>query len=200
MTTGEGTIRPSTTPTGRGMTFERTVVTVLGLLALLAGVAALVVGTGWLGFYRARRPVLDPMLREWWSHYPLVAIPVGLVLLALGLWWVVRALRPEARPDIRVQREPDGHLTVTSGALTDAVRADAETVTGVTRARVRMAGDERRPALRLTLSLQEGANVRQVWEELDTKVLSRAREALESENLPTAIRLELDRAPRQRVR
>ena len=46
--TDEHAIRPSSTPIGRGMAFERTVVTVLGVLALLAGAAALVVGTGFL--------------------------------------------------------------------------------------------------------------------------------------------------------
>jgi len=63
-----------------------------------------------------------------------------------------------------------------------------------------MAGSEHRPNLRLTLSLQEGTDVRHVWEELDGKVLSRARRALGVEALPTAIRLRLDRAARQRVR
>ncbi|MBF6507542.1 alkaline shock response membrane anchor protein AmaP [Nocardia farcinica] len=200
---GRPEIKPSTTPTGRGLGFERGVVVVVALLAVLIGAAVLLVGTGWLGLFRAQRPLADPILVEWLSANSrlalAVAIVLGIVLFVLGLWWVVRALRPESRPDVRLERG-SGELTVTAAALTEAVRADAEQVTGVNRARVRMAGSEQRPSLRLTLSLQEGTNVRQVWEELDGKVLSRAREALGTETLPTAIRLQLDRAPRQRVR
>ncbi|GAA2800876.1 alkaline shock response membrane anchor protein AmaP [Saccharopolyspora taberi] len=201
---GKAEIRPSSTSIGRGLGFERAVVIVVGFAAVLAGALALVVGAGRLGVYRARRPVLDPLLVQWWQANRqlamVIAIVLGLVLVIVGLWWTARALRPESRPDMRLESGPDGNLTVASSALVDAVRADAETVTGVKRARARMAGNAENPNLRLTLSLHEGTNVRHVWEELDDKVLSRARAALETEVLPTAIRLELDRAPRQRVR
>ncbi|MCI2419885.1 alkaline shock response membrane anchor protein AmaP [Saccharopolyspora sp. K220] len=197
-------IKPSTTPIGREPGFERGVVVVLGVLALLGGIFVLLVGSGALGVFRAQRPLADPILVQWLRDHAQVAIPVavalGIVLFVLGLWWVVRALQPESRPDVRLERGGEGDLTVTSAALAEAVRTDAERVPGVNRARVRMAGSQQHPSLRLTLSLQEGTNVRHVWEELDGKVLSRARESLGTETLPTAIRLQLDRAPRQRVR
>lgn len=197
-------VQPSSTPVGRSAAFERGVVTLVGLLLLAAGAAALLVGSGWLGTYRAQRPVLDPLVGRWLREQPqwatAVAAVLGVLLLVLGVWWVSRAARREARPDVRWDVEQAGTTTVTASAITEAVRADAESVTGVTRARVRMAGSHRRPSLQLTLSLQEGTHVRHVWEELEAKVLSRAREALETEVVPTAIRLKLDRSPRQRVR
>ncbi|RRO14791.1 alkaline shock response membrane anchor protein AmaP [Saccharopolyspora rhizosphaerae] len=197
-------IKPSSTPIGRAAGFERGVVVLLGALSLLVGAAVLVVGSGVLGVFRARRPVADPLLVQWLRDNAQLAAGVGLVLGALlfvlGLWWLVRALRPEERPDVRLEHSDTGDLHVTSAALANAVRTDAEQVSGVQRARVRMAGSERSPSLRLTLSLKEGTNVRHVWEELDEKVLSRARRALGRETLPTAIRLRLDRAPKQRVR
>ncbi len=196
-------IKPSSTPIGRGAGFERGAVTLLGLLSLLVGAAAIVVGSGVLGVFRAQRPVADPLVVQWVQANSrlaaVIGIVAGLVLFVLGLWWLVRALRPEQRPDFRLERSDSGDLDVTAGALSDAVRADAEQVQGVKRARVRMAGTDRSPSLRLTLSLQEGTNVRHVWEELDEKVLARARQALGLETLPTAIRLRLDRAPKQRV-
>lgn len=195
--------RPSSTPVGRAMGFERALTIVVGLIALVAGVAALLVGSGALGRFRAQRPVLDPLAVQWWRSYPqsamAIVIVLGIVLFVLGVWWVVRSLRPEPRPDMRLERSPSGSLTITASALTDAIRKDAESVNGVRRARVRMAGSAQRPALRLTLALHEGTNVRLVWEELDDKVLSRARQALEADTVPTAIRLQLDRAPKQRV-
>lgn len=197
-------VKPSSTPTARGAGFERGVVAFLGLLALVIGAGGLLVGFGLLGVFRARRPVADPLAVQWLRDNAGLALWVGLtagiVLLVLGSWALVRALRPEKRPNLRLEHADAGDLTVSSGALTGAVRADAEQVTGVQRARVRMAGTDRDPSLRLTLSLKEGTNVRHVWEELDHKVLARAREALGTETLPTAIRLKLDRGPKQRVR
>ncbi|TDC95074.1 alkaline shock response membrane anchor protein AmaP [Saccharopolyspora aridisoli] len=196
-------IKPSSTPIGRGTGFERGAVVLLGLLSLLVGVAAVTVGSGVLGVFRAQRPVADPLVVQWvQDNSRLVAaigIVAGLVLFVLGLWWLVRAMRPEQRPDFRLEHSDSGNLDVTAGALSDAVRADAEQVQGVKRARVRMAGTDRSPSLRLTLSLQEGTDVRHVWDELDEKVLARARQALGRETLPTAIRLRLDRSPKQRV-
>lgn len=204
MTHREVPARPSRTAIGRSLGFERSLLTVIGLVLLLVGVLALVVGAGWLGRFRAQRPVLDPLATRWASGHSEwfygIGIALGVVLVVLGVWWLLRSLRPEGRPDLRLTGEGESSATVTSAALTEAVRADAENVTGVSRARVRMAGTDQRPNVRLTLSLQEGTNVRHVWEELDDKVLSRARRALGTEELPTAIRLRLDRAPRQRVR
>lgn len=195
-------VRGRPTPIGRSLGFERSLVSVLGVVLLLLGAAGLVVGFGLLGQNRTRRPVLDPLATSWFQQNPGIALPVaivlGVVLFVLGLWWLVHSLQTEPKPDLRLETGPD--LVVTGSALTNAVRADAETVTGVNRAKVRTAGSANRPNLRLTLSLEEGTDVRHVWEELDDKVLSRARQALEVESLPTAVRLKLDRAPRQRVR
>ncbi|MDI2031507.1 alkaline shock response membrane anchor protein AmaP [Saccharopolyspora sp. TS4A08] len=197
-------IKPSSTPIGRSAAFERGAVVLLGVLSLLAGAAAIVVGSGALGVFRARRPLADPLLAQWLADHAqlagVIGLVAGVVLFVIGLWWVVRALRPEQRPDVRLEHADAGDLNVTAGALANAVRTDAEQVSGVTRARVRMAGTDRSPSLRLTLSLKEGTNVRHVWEELDEKVLARARQALGRETLPTAIRLRLDRGPKQRVR
>lgn len=194
----------SATPVGRSIGLERTLLLVIGLLTLLAGIAALIVGTGVLGTFRAKRAVLDPMIVQWWTDSPGIAIPLGivlgLVLFLLGIWWLLRTLSPEPRPDLRLETNFTGGLTVTSAALTETVRTDAEAVTGVQRARVRTAGSQRNPTLRVTLSLRQGTDVREVWEELDTKILSRARRALGTDSLPSAIHLRLDRAPRQRVR
>ena len=196
--------RPSPAALGRSMGFERGLVVLLGLLALLTGVAVVLVSAGVFGAFRAQRPILDPLAVQWLRANPQQAIPfaivLGVVLVMIGLWWVTHALRPEIRPDLHLDTESPGDLTVTSSALTEAIRSDAESLTGVTQARVRMAGSSQEPTLRMTLALQEGTNVRQVWEELDHTVLSRARAALEAETIPTAIRLVLDRAPRQRVR
>ncbi|RZS43634.1 hypothetical protein EV193_102615 [Herbihabitans rhizosphaerae] len=183
---------------------ERVLTSVIGLVALLVGVAALVVGAGWLGTYRAARPVLDPMAVDWLVRQALTAriaaILLGLAMLVLGLMWFFRSLRPEARPDLALDSTIGKGLTVTAGAISAAIAADAEQVDGVSRARVRAVGDREHPALRLSLWLRDGSDVKTIWREIDSTVLRRARESLGVEHLPTAVRLELGAAERQRVR
>ncbi|WP_414937589.1 alkaline shock response membrane anchor protein AmaP [Amycolatopsis sp. cmx-11-51] len=185
---------------GRSTGTERTLTVLIGLLALLGGAAVLVVGAGWLGTYRAGRSLVDPIALDWLSqHAPAArvgAIVLGVLLLWLGLWWFFRSSRPEGRPDL----ELDDDLVVTSSAISEAVRADAETIDGVGRARVRAVGDSENPALRITLWLSEGTDLKRVWEQLDLTVLARARESLGVDVLPTAVRLELDTGAPQRVR
>jgi hypothetical protein len=185
---------------GRSSGTERILTVLIGLVALLGGVAALVVGAGWLGRYRGQRPLLDPIALDWLGRNVLTArigaLVLGLLLLALGLWWFFRSLRPEGRPDLELSDD----LVVTSSAISEAIRADAETIDGISRARVRAVGDSENPALRITLWLREGTDLKRVWEQFDGTVLTRARESLGVDVLPTAIRLELDTTAPQRVR
>lgn len=188
----------------RPVGLDRILIALLGVLLLAGGAAVLLVGTGVFGAGRATRPVVDPIAVGWVSgHRPLVlgiAVALGFLVFVLGLGWAVRSIRPEPKPDVVLDHSPTRELTVTSSALSEAVRADAENVTDVDRARVRLVGDPDNPALRITLWLRQGANLRTVWNELDSQVLGRAREALGVDTLPAAVRIELDAADRQRVR
>jgi hypothetical protein len=175
---------------------DRTLTTVLGLVLVAASVLALLVGFGVFGSFRAQRPVIDPMIVEWVSMHATaarwIAIGIGVVLFLIGLWWTLRSLRPEPRPDASLSELPGERLTVEHAAICDAIRHDAELIGGVSRARARLVGTPQKPALRLSLTLVEGTDVRDVWADLDGRVLARAREAFAVSALPTAVRLELD--------
>lgn len=189
--------------TARAAGAQRSLVGLIGLLSLAAGAVALIVGSGLLGASRATRSVLDPIALDILGAYPTVArgvaIVTGVVLLILGLLWAVRALAPERRPNLLLDHSPDLHLEISASAIADAVRADTEAITGVSRARARMVGATANPVLRLDLWLEDGTDVRDVYRDLDTGVLTRARDSLGVESLPTAIRIELDAAASPRV-
>ena len=188
----------------RSYTGERALTFVAGLLALLGGAAALLVGTGLLGEYRGRRPLLDPIAVGWLGGHALAAriaaLVLGLVALVLGLRWTLRSLRPEPRPDLDLDRTEGAELVVTAGAISGAVQAGAEQLEGVSRARVRAVGSRTAPALRITLWLHEDTDLKRVWEALDQRVLGPARESLGLDVLPAAVRLELDTSAAKRVR
>ncbi|MGW4065770.1 alkaline shock response membrane anchor protein AmaP [Amycolatopsis sp. NPDC004747] len=188
----------------RSYTGERALTFLAGLLAFSGGAVALVVGFGGLGEFRGRRPLLDPIAVDWLGTHAtparVAAIVLGVLLFVFGLRWALRSLRPEPRPDLDLDRTEGAELVVTAAAIADAVQADAEQLGGVSRARVRAVGSRTSPALRITLWLREGTDLKAVWAELDTRVLTRARESLGLESLPTAVRLELDTSPAKRVR
>lgn len=168
-------------------------------MAFVLGSIALLVGGGAVALHRlgVHRPLLDPVALDWARRH-LLPVRVGLVVLGLlavflGLRWAWRAVRPERHPDLRLEDD----LVVTAKALAAAVAADAERLTGVDRAKVSVVGT---PALRMRLALRHGADVRRVWQELDGLVLARARAALGVEVLPAAVRLDLAKRDRKRVR
>ncbi|MEU0792778.1 alkaline shock response membrane anchor protein AmaP [Amycolatopsis sp. NPDC005961] len=182
----------------------RTLTFLVGLLALAGGALALVVGFGVLGEFRGRRPLLDPMALDWLGAHAtparIAAIVLGVLLFVFGLRGTLRSLRPEPRPDVDLDRTEGAELVVTAAAISGAVQADAEQLDGVSRARVRAVGSRTSPALRITLWLHEGTDLKSVWEDLDARVLTRARESLGLDVLPTAVRLELDTTAAKRVR
>ncbi len=190
--------------TARAAGAQRTLVGLIGLLVLGAGVAALVAGSGLLGADRAARPVLDPVaLNTLYAHQSLAreaAVAAGVVLLVAGLIWAARAVKPEHRPNLLLDPSSTSRLEISASAIADAVRADAETIEGVNRVRARLVGRTGAPVVRLNLWLEDGANVRDVYRDLDTRVLTRARDSLGVESLPAAIHLELDAAAPVRVR
>jgi len=194
--------RESRAAVSRSLRLDRGAVGVIGALAAAAGGAAVVVGAGWLGRARATRPLADPIALDWLRSHQLpaqvVALAAAALLVVFGLWWVLRTVRPPAQPDLVLEDTGDG-LVVTAEAISQAIRADAENVSGVAEARARVVRVADVPALRLQLWLRHGADVHAVWSELDKRVLARARESLGVPAIPTAIRLELGSAQRQRV-
>lgn len=196
--------RVAATALERSYRAERLAVGALGVLAVLAGTATLLLTFGVFGTARAGRALLDPEIVRVLGSRPelsrAVALATGVVLVAAGAAWAVRTLRPEPRPDLLLESAPGATLTVTSKALARAVREDLEALDGVAKATVRSVGSVDEPALRLTVWLGEGSDLQSVWQALDGQVLHRAREALGLPTLPAAIRFELGAARGTRVR
>jgi enamine deaminase RidA (YjgF/YER057c/UK114 family) len=190
--------RRSRAAVARSTASDRTLVILSGLVLLAVGVLVVLLGMGIFGVYRAQRPLIDPEISAWiLANATLtrwIAIVGGIVLLVVGLTWAIRSLRPEPRPDVLLSEVPGQRLTVEHSAIAEAIRGDAESIDGVSRARVRLVGTEHKPALRMTLWLVEDADVRDVWAEVDGRVLARARQAFAVDALPTAVRIELDAA------
>lgn len=176
---------------------NRILVLLIGLVLLATGVGAALLSYGVFGAARSARPLLDPVVAATVAADPLlwrgVAIAGGLVLALFGLAWVARSVRPEPRPDMRLDGGRDTTILVSSAALGEAVAGQAGTLPGVARARARLVGSTAAPALRVTLWLTDDADVRAVLRRLHDEVVATARAAFDLPALPVAVRLELER-------
>jgi hypothetical protein len=195
--------RRSRSAVARSAAGDRWLVTLIGLILLAAGVGVALLSYGVFGTARAERPLLDPIMVSTVAADPVlsrvIAIAGGILLAVLGLGWVARSVRPEPRPDVVLNGSPDTTILVSSGAAADAVAAQAGTLQGVARARARLVGSTVAPALRVTLWLTDGADLRAVLRHLEEEVLATVRSALDLPALPVAVRVEVERphpAPR----
>jgi hypothetical protein len=190
--------RRSRSAVARSAAGDRWTMVVVGLVMLAGGVLVALLSHGVFGTARAGRPLLDPMIVDTLRAQPLasriIAIVAGVVLVLLGLIWASNSVRPEPRPDLLLDGGKDTSIVISSSAVADAVATQAGGLPGVGRARARMVGAARAPALRITLWLADDADVRDVIERLDEQVLACARTSLGLAALPVAVRLELDRS------
>jgi hypothetical protein len=191
--------RRSRSAVARSYGGDRALAVLVGLVLLAAGVLVAMLSYGVFGAARAGRPLLDPMIVDWMRANPLlarlIAIAAGIALAVLGLMWAARSVRPEQRPDLRLEAAGDTEIVVLSGAVGEAVADQAQALPGVGKARARMVGTTRAPALRVTLWLADDCDVATVLEALEAQVLAPARTALGIAQLPVAVRLELDDPP-----
>jgi hypothetical protein len=196
--TARGTLRRrARAAVARSLAGDRSLAVLIGAVLLVAGVLVALLSYRVFGSARAGRPLLDPMIVDALRAEPLlargVAVGGGLLLVLLGLIWAARSVRPERRPDLVVDGvQPETRIVVSATATAEAVATQAGALPGVRRARARLVGSEKEPALRVTLWLTEDTDVRSLLDRIDDTVLASARQSLELAALPVAVRLELD--------
>jgi hypothetical protein len=168
---------------------NQTLLGLLGLLLLAAGGLGLAVSFG--AFGDAGAPVLPQGVRDyaeqpwfWWA-----VAGVCLVLALLGLRWLLAQPSTDrvGRLDLTTD-DRDGLTTVHAGALTDAVEAEVEGLRGVAGASAHLLD---RGGRRLTLSvdLAEYADIAEIRQALEDRVVGHARQAIDDPELPVDIEL-----------
>jgi len=159
---------------------------VLGLVALLAGAAVLLINTGLLG------PLLNqtgtglvqptssgPILPPGATAAPTTVVLVGGVVggLAVGglaLWWLLAQL-PRRAPtsDFRLHDDADrGSTVVTPRALDQVVQWQVEQLPGVVNAKASVGGAVQAPNLQVKVTVDDRADVAEVLSQITTEVTS----------------------------
>jgi hypothetical protein len=167
---------------------NRVVLTLIGLLLLAAGALGIATGAG--AFGKGHTALLADSTRDfarttgwfWW------AVAGGALLLALlGLVWLLDQLRSDRASRLDVTTDDrDGVTMVHSGALTDAVAQETESLRGVTGASAQIR-DRHGKRLLLAVSLSDHADMGELRRALEENVVTHARQAIEDPGLPVDI-------------
>ena len=154
---------------------NRVLWTVIGAVALVAGVLGLLAGFGALSSVDKRRAVLTPGVIGAWNRHRTLALAItivaGAVLVLLGILLMRAVLRREGGAvmhDIYVQQPETGERApaqlhgsteVASRALHHALEEDLEGDRQVRRAAVRLTGPTDHPQLMVRLAVTEDADI-----------------------------------------
>ena len=181
---------------------NRTVLVLIGLVLLAAGVGGLLLSLDLIAGGTGRWPVVPDPVAEfatstWWLPWAVAAAAV--VVALLGLWWLLAQFRVDwpSHLDLTGDR-PDGTTTLAAGALTDAVEYDAASIRGVASASASLRSQPTR-RLELTVDLAAFADVGEVRRRLEQQTAARARQVIDQPNLPIRIELRPTRRERRLV-
>lgn len=184
---------------------NRTLLLLVGLLLLVAGVAGLLVG---LAPVRQVLPGLDPAAPllpanldpPGWVPWVTIAAAVVVGLLALR-WLLAQARRrPRTRtwtlPSAAVDGRDAGVTRMHSGHAADALAADIEGYDGVRRAAAALVGDRTRPQVHLEVTADAGADLVALRTRIVEHALPRMRAAsgIDGDRTDLVLRLAADDA------
>jgi hypothetical protein len=114
---------------------------------------------------------------------------VCLVFALLGLRWLLAQLTTDRVGQLDLTTDDrDGLTTVHGSALTDAVEAEVEDLRGVTGASASLR-DRRGRRLTVTVDLAEYADIAEVRQSLEDRVVAHARQAVDDPDLPVDVEL-----------
>lgn len=131
----------------------------------------------------------------WWPV--LIAVLAAAVLLLL--WWFLAQLRRRRLGEVLVE-SGDGEGALLRGrALADVLAAEAESLPGVGRARVRLLGRRTAPRARVNLQLEPHAEPVAAVARLRAEALEHARTSAGLDSLPADVRLRGRRHRPERV-
>lgn len=178
---------------------NRAIVVIWGVLFAAGGAALLAIAAGAAGPGLAGQPVMTRPHwafitghRDWsWG----VIAAVGVILVAVGAWWLLVQLRIPAGMR-RLEIEPDrgsGGATVPARLLAAAVAADLNQTPGIEEGRARLVRHHGRPELELRAKLNPHADVHAASRHIEDVVIPHAREALAPQPLPARVTVELAR-------
>ncbi|WP_167199913.1 alkaline shock response membrane anchor protein AmaP [Brevibacterium pigmentatum] len=185
---------------------NRTGLIILGLIALLIGLAVLAIG---FGLTAPIAPALEagadlgPVASVLALPYSaLIAVVVALILAIIGLRWLsVQVPRKDFAKPFRMQADArTGLTTVNAEVIAEAVAADLESTDGVSDAQVILRGTARRPELLIHVDADERADIDAVIADVAERAAGNASVALGAPLSAVALEIGIARTHSRRQR
>ncbi len=186
----------------RSAGLNRLWLSIIGLLLVVLGTLGALAGLGWIERWTGRLPAQAPVLParavRWIDATPGVAVilAIGVLLALAGLGWLIRMVpRREATASYRLHDDAENGLTrLETRALAEVLEQRLEAHPAVTDGQVLLRGSAATPAVNLRVRISDDADPDEVRQWLET-VLGEFTEALGTDQVSSAILLEVDRAP-----
>ena len=186
---------------------NRTWLGIIGAVLLLAGLAAILVGSGAFRDLSSRlSPKSTPfqgatrLLEQPWV--PAAGMLLAAVVILLSLWWLVRQI-PRSRRASALRFHADarsGVTTMESSVFTDAVAGQAEELEDVVSARAVLRGSRADPELILRIDVTERASARAAAQEVLDRVVPSAAYALGSSFSRVGVHVAVTRQAKEKGR
>ena len=185
---------------------NRTGLIILGLIALLIGLAVLAIG---FGLTAPIAPALEagadlgPVASVLALPYAaVIAVVVALILAVIGLRWLsAQVPRKDFAKPFRMQADArTGLTTVNAEVIAEAVAADLEATDGVSDAQVILRGTARRPELLIHVDADERADIDAVIADVAERAAGNASVALGAPLSAVALEIGIARTRSRRQR
>jgi len=174
---------------------NRTLLIVLALLMLGAGLAAGAASLGGFGTATKNSTLMDNPTGHYFGAngawlWPVIAL-AALIIGLLALRWLIALLFSTDRSgDLMIKSSTGaGRTTLVNRALTDAVVGEIEGYRGVDSAQARLIGEPDDPELVVRAVLEETADLTALRQRIETGALAHARQALGNMSMPTQLDL-----------
>jgi hypothetical protein len=184
---------------------NRTAIAVFGLLIFLAGAAGLTTSIGGFGKAYAHRTLpANPVSRYIGTHgdwlWPAVAAACFLIALLALRWIILLLLSTDRAGDITIAHGGrQGDTIMHPAALGGAVAREIDTYHGVDTARARVLGDPGDPALVVTVTAINTADLTVLRHRIESEALSHARHALAKPGLPVQLDIDISHRTPERA-
>ena len=178
---------------------NRLALTLLGLLALLAGAAALTASASGFGTTFAHHALFANHVSTYigqhgtwlWAATAFICL---LILLAALRWLAALLISTDRAGDLTVAGSTKhGSTKLQPPALTGALSREIATYYGVDTAKGRIIGDASDPQLVITVTATQTADLAALHQRVEGQALTHARQALANPTLPIQLDLDISR-------
>ncbi len=183
---------------------NRALLCLVGLVLVVAGILVIALGASVFGSERADNPVIPAGLTTfiddnpwyWWAVAG-ASIVVGLLMVR----WLIAQLHTSTLSHLDVEPDRrDGETVLEASAISDAVEHEVNAISGVRGASMQLLGKPSNHRHKLTVFLDERADINAVRSRLSRETVPHLRQALDFDEPQLDIRLDLPARRRRRVR